>query len=51
MEALMEPTVVRARELQHIHRFHPPDACVVHVEAACFLLLHEEGGQLVARPG
>ncbi|WP_083905324.1 hypothetical protein [Nocardia transvalensis] len=39
---LMELTVERARELRYIHRFHSPDECIVHLEAA-YLLLTEEG--------
>lgn len=37
---LLELTVDRAYELRHIHRFHRPDECVVHLEAA-YLLLDE----------
>ncbi|WP_280381673.1 hypothetical protein [Nocardia wallacei] len=39
---LMELTVERARELQHIHRFHRPDECVVHLEAAYLLLVADD---------
>lgn len=38
---LIELTVERARELMHIHRFHHPDECVVHLEAALLLALCE----------
>ncbi|WP_174188491.1 hypothetical protein [Nocardia barduliensis] len=40
---LLELTVGRARELRRIHRLHRPDECIVHLEAAYFLLI-EEGG-------
>ncbi|BDT94135.1 hypothetical protein IFM12275_41110 [Nocardia sputorum] len=40
---LMELTLERARELRHAHRFHHPDECIVHLEAA-YLLLTEGGG-------
>ncbi|PSR62272.1 hypothetical protein C8258_25650 [Nocardia sp. MDA0666] len=39
---LMELTVERARELRHIHRFHHPDECLVHSEAAYLLLLDDD---------
>ncbi|WP_281918300.1 hypothetical protein [Nocardia sputorum] len=39
---LLELTVERARELQHIHRLHNPDECIVHLESA-YLLLIEDG--------
>ncbi|MBF6215183.1 hypothetical protein IU433_30590 [Nocardia puris] len=39
--SLMELTVGRARELQDIHRFHHPDECIVHLEAAYLLLVNE----------
>ncbi|WP_156959300.1 hypothetical protein [Nocardia sp. BMG51109] len=39
---LLELTQERARELRHIHRHHHPDMCVVHLEAAAFLLLSED---------
>ncbi|WP_280314741.1 hypothetical protein [Nocardia wallacei] len=39
---LMELTPERAEELRHIHRFHHPDECIVHLEAAYMLLI--EGG-------
>ena len=39
---LMELTIERARELRHIHRFHNPDECIVHLEAAYLLLLDED---------
>ncbi|MEU2043293.1 hypothetical protein [Nocardia niwae] len=38
---LMELTRHRARELRHIHRFHHPDECIVHLEAACLLLIED----------
>ncbi|WP_454196503.1 hypothetical protein [Nocardia sp. Marseille-Q1738] len=38
---LMELTVERARELRCIHREHPPDECVVHLEAAYLLLVSD----------
>ncbi|WP_258562247.1 hypothetical protein [Nocardia africana] len=38
----MELTVERARELRHIHRFHHPDECLVHSEAAYLLLLDDD---------
>ncbi|WP_290047791.1 hypothetical protein [Nocardia nova] len=38
----MELTVQRARELRHIRRFHHPDECLVHSEAACLLLLEDD---------
>ena len=41
--SLMELTVERAHELRHIHRFHHPDECVVHLEAAYLLLTNENG--------
>ncbi|WP_019925438.1 hypothetical protein [Nocardia sp. BMG111209] len=37
--SLMELTPERARQLRHIHRFHHPDECVVHLEAAYLLLI------------
>ncbi|WP_245720850.1 hypothetical protein [Nocardia pseudovaccinii] len=40
--SLMELTVERARELRQIHRFHHPDECIVHLEAAYLLLLAED---------
>lgn len=36
---LLELTVQRARELRHIHRFHRPDECIVHLEVASMLLI------------
>ncbi|WP_245547931.1 hypothetical protein [Nocardia pneumoniae] len=39
---LMELTADRARELRHIHRAHPPDECVVHLEAAYLLLVTDD---------
>ncbi len=38
--SLMDLTLNRARELRYIHRFHHPDECIVHLEAA-YLLLDE----------
>ncbi|MGN2635058.1 hypothetical protein ACTD5D_02445 [Nocardia takedensis] len=38
---LMELSVGRAEQLRHIHRFHHPDECVVHMEAAYFLLTED----------
>lgn len=38
---LMELSVERAEQLRHIHRFHHPDECVVHMEAAYFLLTED----------
>ncbi len=38
--SLMDLTLNRARELRNIHRFHHPDECIVHLEAA-YLLLDE----------
>ncbi|MBF6299085.1 hypothetical protein IU459_16265 [Nocardia amamiensis] len=35
---LMELTLERARELRYVHRFHHPDECIVHLEAAYLLL-------------
>ncbi|WP_280477456.1 hypothetical protein [Nocardia asiatica] len=40
---LLALTLGRARELRRIHRLHHPDECIVHLEAAYFLLV-EEGG-------
>ncbi len=39
---LMDLTPERAAELRYIHRFHHPDECVVHLEAAYLLLLMED---------
>lgn len=36
---LMELTPERARQLRYIHRFHHPDECIVHLEAAYLLLV------------
>ncbi|MBF6235190.1 hypothetical protein [Nocardia farcinica] len=38
---LLDLTVERARELLYIHRHHPPDECIVHLEAACLLLIED----------
>jgi hypothetical protein len=38
---LMELTRHRARELRRIHRFHHPDECIVHLEAACLLVIED----------
>lgn len=40
---LMDLTVERAWDLRDIHRFHHPDDCIVHLEAAYLLLLDEDG--------
>ncbi|WP_255286139.1 hypothetical protein [Nocardia mexicana] len=37
-------TPARAWELRYIHRFHHPDECLVHLEAAYLLLPDEEDG-------
>ncbi|MFI6958511.1 hypothetical protein ACIBJI_34210 [Nocardia sp. NPDC050408] len=39
---LMELTPKRARQLLEIHRYHHPDDCVVHAEAAYLLLSENE---------
>ncbi|WP_281198539.1 hypothetical protein [Nocardia vermiculata] len=39
---MMELTADRARQLIDIHRRHPPDECIVHLEAAYLLLIEEE---------
>ncbi|MCX4097395.1 hypothetical protein [Nocardia sp. alder85J] len=39
--SLLELTVERARVLRHIHRFHHPDECRVHLEAAYLLLVED----------
>ncbi len=39
---LMELTPGRAFELRHIHRFHHPDECIVHLEAAYLLLIEDD---------
>ncbi|MEU2175782.1 hypothetical protein ABZ552_16280 [Nocardia sp. NPDC019219] len=36
---LLGLTAQRARELRHIHRFHHPDECIVHLEAAHLLIV------------
>ncbi|TLG18040.1 hypothetical protein FEK35_02710 [Nocardia cyriacigeorgica] len=38
-------TLPRAWELRYAHRFHRPDECIVHLEAAHLLLLDEDGWQ------
>ncbi|AXK87757.1 hypothetical protein SAMN05421776_13216 [Nocardia farcinica] len=38
---LLDLTVERARELLYIHRHHHPDECIVHLEAACLLLIED----------
>ncbi|MFJ1457468.1 hypothetical protein [Nocardia sp. N2S4-5] len=38
---LMELTFDRALELRHVHRFHHPDECIVHLEAAHFLMAED----------
>ncbi|WP_174188409.1 hypothetical protein [Nocardia barduliensis] len=35
---LMELTSQRAEELRQIHRYHHPDECIVHLEAAYLLV-------------
>lgn len=40
---LMGLTPARARQLRRIHRFHPPDECVVHLQTATMLLTDESG--------
>lgn len=39
---LMELTVERAHQLLEIHRYHHPDDCVVHAEAAYLLVCEDE---------
>lgn len=39
---MMELTADRARQLIDIHRRHPPDECIVHLEAAYLLLIEED---------
>lgn len=36
---LLELSIERAWELRHIHRFHHPDECIVHLQAAHLLLV------------
>lgn len=31
----------RTSELLYIHRHHHPDECIVHLEAACLLLIED----------
>lgn len=40
--SLVDLTLNRVRELLYIHRFHHPDECVVHLEAAYLLLVEFE---------
>ncbi len=40
--SLMDLTLNRARELLYIHRFHHPDECIVHLEAAYLLLVESD---------
>ncbi|WP_232236238.1 hypothetical protein [Nocardia sp. BMG51109] len=40
--SLMELTPQRAEELREIHRFHHPDECIVHLEAAYLLLIEDD---------
>jgi len=39
---LMDLTAKRARELRHVHRYHHPDQCIVHLEAAAYLLAEDD---------
>ncbi|MBF6175570.1 hypothetical protein [Nocardia blacklockiae] len=39
---LIDLTPERAQELRSIHGRHPPDECVVHLEAAYLLLLEDD---------
>ncbi|WP_231390383.1 hypothetical protein [Nocardia sp. CNY236] len=39
---LLELTVGRARELRYLHREHPPDECIVHLQTAYRLLIADE---------
>lgn len=39
---LLELTPERAHELRHLHRFHHPDKCAVHLEAAYLLLAGDD---------
>ncbi|MFF7944524.1 hypothetical protein ACFZC5_32865 [Nocardia gamkensis] len=39
---LLELTVERAEELRFIHRFHHPDECIMHLEAAYLLLCGDD---------
>ncbi len=39
---LMELTPERARQLLEIHRYHYPDDCVVHAEAAYLFVCEDE---------
>ncbi|AHH16462.1 hypothetical protein NONO_c16610 [Nocardia nova SH22a] len=38
---LLELTRRRAEELRHVHRHHPPDKCIVHLEASYLLLVDD----------
>ncbi|MEU2177568.1 hypothetical protein ABZ552_25415 [Nocardia sp. NPDC019219] len=39
---LLELTPERAEELRSVHRFHHPDECIVHLEAAYLLLIEDD---------
>lgn len=39
---LLELTPERAEELRYIHRFHRPDECIVHLQAAYLLLIEND---------
>jgi hypothetical protein len=39
---LLELTPERAEELRHIHRFHHPDDCIVHLQATYLLLIEDD---------
>ncbi|RDI55906.1 hypothetical protein [Nocardia mexicana] len=47
---LMDLTTARAWELRYIHRFHHPDECIVHLEAAYLLLQDDDGWGSLALP-
>ncbi|WP_067902824.1 hypothetical protein [Nocardia vaccinii] len=38
---LIELTRERARQLRFVHRHHPPDECLVHLEAAFMLAVDD----------
>ena len=38
---LLELTHGRAQELRRIHRHHPPDECIVHLEASYLLMIDD----------
>ncbi|MEU4706760.1 hypothetical protein AB0G00_10020 [Nocardia salmonicida] len=38
---LLELTPERAEHLRHIHRFHRPDECFVHLQVAYLLLIED----------